>query len=93
MCSVCVASMIILETLVGFVAVIPGHMPLPRAVIKFDFGPLVVNLVTSSMYFLCKILNSMVFGLMTKIFKSVKIFETGLNVFARPKHHQIKYFA
>ena len=55
-----------------------------RAVIKFHFGPLVVNLDTSSMYFLCKILNSMVFGLMTKLLQSVKIFETGLNVFARP---------
>ena len=45
-----------------------------RAVTKFDFGPLVVNLDTSSMYFICKILNSMVFGLMTKLLQSVQIF-------------------
>ena len=61
-----------------------------RAVIKFHIGPLVVNLETSSMYFLCKILNSMVFGLMTKLLQSVKIFETGLNVFARPNIIELK---
>ena len=40
-----------------------------RAVIKFHFGPLVVNLDTSSMYFLCRILNSMVFGLRPSYWK------------------------
>ena len=61
-----------------------------RAVIKFQFGPLVVNLDTSSMYFLCKILNSIMFCLMTKSLQSVKIFETGLNIFARPNITQLK---
>ena len=62
-----------------------------RAVIKFHFGPLVVNLDTSSMYFLCKILNSMVFGLMTKLLQSEKFFETGLNFFVRPNIIELKY--
>ena len=52
--------------------------------VKFHFGPLVVNFDTSSMYFLCTILISMVFGLMTKLSETVKIFVTGLNIFARP---------
>ena len=32
----------------------------------------------------------MVFGLMTKLLQSVKIFETGLNVFARPNIIELK---
>ena len=48
-----------------------------RAVTKFHFGPLVVNLDTSSMYFLCKILYSVVLGLMTKLLQSVKNFKLG----------------
>ena len=55
-----------------------GHY---RAVIKFHFGPLVIKLDTFSMYFRCKILNSMAFGLLAKLLQSVKIFETGLNIF------------
>jgi len=52
----------------------------------------VVNLDTSSMYFLCKIFNSMVFGLMTKLLRGVKNFETGLNIFATPNIVQLKNY-
>ena len=63
-----------------------------RAVIKFHVGPLVVNLETSSMYFLCKILNSIVFGLMDKLLRRWKIFATGLNIFARPNIIESKIY-
>ena len=74
----------------------PGEFPvrpardLYRALIKFHLGPLVVNLDTSSMYFTSKILNSMVFGLMTKLLQSVNIFETSHDIFARPNIIELK---
>ena len=60
------------------------------AVIKFHFGPLVDSLETNSMYFFCKILNSMVFGLMDKLLQSGKVLETGLNTYARPNTRELK---
>ena len=61
-----------------------------RAVIKFHFGPLVDSLETSSMYFFCKILNSLEFGVMDKLLLGWKFLETGLNTYARPNISELK---
>ena len=48
------------------------------------------NLETSSMYFFCKILNSLELGVMDKLLLSKKSLETGLNTYARPNISELK---
>ena len=70
----------------------PSHLSglRDRAVIKFHFGPHMDSLETSSMYFFCKILNSLEFGLNDKLLQSEKFLVTGLNTYARPNISELK---
>ena len=48
------------------------------------------SLETTSMYFICKISNSLEFGLMDKLLQIEKFLETSLNAYARPNISELK---